>query len=104
MFKLPLRLMGLAVCCLLFPASAYADPIRIGFGENVSAFSFTLVGSAVNPGVMYGFPLGTSWEVSFAIEEAEGASDGDALDLLRVTSTARHVVAPHQEPPSDFVF
>ncbi len=79
-------------CCVLFPASAYADAVRIGFGENLNAFSFTINGSAVERDQMYGFELGRFWHITFKVTE-----DAGTPDRLIVTGTAQHRMAPHGE-------
>lgn len=92
MFKLlKLRVIVFA-CGVLFPASAYADAVQIGFGENVNAFSFTIKGSAVERDRTYGFALGTSWRITFQVTE-----DAGTPDRLIVTGTAQHRMAPHGE-------
>lgn len=105
MFKvLAPRSFILAACCLLFPASAYADPFLVTFGENASAFGFTLSASTVDRDVIAVGPFGDFWQVSFLVEESQEAFDSLGVDVLHVTIIARHVVAPHQEPPSDLIF
>jgi len=91
---LHLRLLTVAAFCLLLPASVYADPVRISFGENAGAFSFTLVGGAVNKDTAVITPnLGAFWKISFVIED-----DNGALDQVSVFATVRHIMAPHGEP------
>ena len=99
-----LRSLTLVGCCLVFSATAYSDPVTIGFGENTSAFSFTITGSAItgeaiNRTLTYGQTLGASWRVIFTVTESAGAADA-----LIVSATARHIMAPHGEPASGFTF
>ncbi len=92
---LSLRLLTVSAWCLLLPASVYADPVTIGFGENAGAFSFTAVGAAINRDVNFTRTLGTSWEIMLLIGEDDNPNP--LLDFLTVRVTVRHVTAPHGE-------
>ena len=99
-----LRSLTLVACCLVFSATAYSDPVTIGFGENTSAFSLTITGSAItgeaiNRTLTFGQMLGASWRVTFTVTESAGAAD-----VLTVSGTARHIMAPHGEAASAFTF
>jgi|GEM_PF-6554869 len=99
-----LRSLALVACCLVFSAAAYADPVTIGFGESTSAFSLTITGSAItgeaiNRTLTYGTTLGALWTVTFSVTESAGAAD-----VLTVSGTARHIMAPHGEAASAFTF
>jgi hypothetical protein len=79
--RLKLRLLVLAGSCLLFPVSAYADPITISLDESVTNFTFKLTGTAVDHDFKYGQILGTFWSINFEIEEDDGPRD--ELSVLR---------------------
>jgi hypothetical protein len=94
-----LRSLTLIACCLVFSATAYADHLRIRFGENRDAFSLTVTGPAITRNTMETMMLGASWRVTFTITES--INPGDAFT---VRASARHVRAPHGEPASMFTF
>jgi len=95
MFKLlHLRLLTVAAWCLLLPAFAYADPVTIGFGEDASAFSLTVVGGPVNRELFTGKELGTSWVLNLGIKEMDQPASSD---VIVVHASVTHIKAPHGE-------
>jgi PEP-CTERM motif len=91
---LKFRLLVLAGCCLLLPASTYADPVSISLQENLTNFAFTLTGSAVDDDFKYGQVLGTFWIIDFEIEE----DDGLTRDEITVRFSFQHVVGQPGDP------
>ena len=95
MFKLRhLRLFFLAAWCLLLPASVHADAIKRSFGENASAFSFTIVNGPVNRDVLVIESQGAFWDITLVFVE----DDDKTGDAVGVSASARHIKAPHGEP------
>jgi|ERR1041384_1342521 hypothetical protein len=84
---LQLRLMFLA-CWLLLPASAYADAVSIGFGEDVNAFSLTLTGSAVQSDFTYDVSKGNSWRVTFTVTKQVRVRPTSAVRNLKDDAVA----------------
>ena len=98
--RLRFRLLVLAGCLLLLPASTYADPITISLLENPTNFAFTLTGSAVDDDLTYGQVLGTFWIIDFEFQEDDGLTR-DELTLLRFSF--QHVVGQPGDPPGPVI-
>jgi hypothetical protein len=95
MFKLRhLRLLFVAAWCLLLPASVHADAIKTSFGENASAFSFTIVNGAVNRDVLVIESQGAFWDITVSF----GEDNDNAGDTVVVNASVSHIKAPHDEP------
>jgi hypothetical protein len=87
---------------LLLPATAYAEAVRIGFGENANAFSLTLNGSAVQSDFTYDVSKGeSSWRVTFTVTEDPTLG---GVDRLTITGRARHEIGPHAGEGGGFFF
>jgi len=91
---LRLRLPAATALCLLLAASVYADPVKISFGENASAFSLTIVGGPINREVTTSKNFGTSWGIDVTIKELDQPTSSD---IIAVKVTARHLMGPHGE-------
>jgi hypothetical protein len=98
----PMRVMSLLPALLvaaILCGRAEAGPIGLVYTENADGFDLLIQAPmGVFPFGTHVDSLGTFWNVAFIINES--FNPVTLNDTLHITGSARHIMAPHGEPPN----
>ena|SRR5215217_1358542 len=90
---LVLSVITLVMTLSIAPASCKADPVVVTYNENLTSFTLTITGGAIDMNQAH--PIAESngsWSVTAVINEINGPPD-----MLTINGTAQHLVGPHGE-------
>jgi hypothetical protein len=108
-WRVPMKSRLLVACAssfmmlLALPSQTRADSITTTFDEDTASFSLIVESTlGINGNDTHSLIGGADWALNFTIQEFEKTTIGPTVlgDLIVISGTATHKIAPHGEPPN----